>query len=256
MPPAKPVIVIVHGAFLSPPCYAKLEAALTEAGFEVHVPELPTLNGARPPTSSLNEDTEFIRSYVERLLNDGHIVIAVLHSYGGQVGSNALAGMGVESRSARGLKGGVSHIIYMTAFALLENMSSIDKVVEMGHIDLIPLAYDIAEDMITVERSPRERLLGPWDDEAEAEKYVSNFKIWNGNAMYQKIERCAWREIPITYIYTSEDTCLPLIYQESMVERLRAEHIDVKTETLASGHSPQFTMPKEVADIVRRTAGF
>ncbi|KAI1283556.1 alpha/beta-hydrolase [Xylaria sp. FL0933] len=243
MKSSRPVIVIIHGAFLGPPCYRKLGCSLTKAGFEVHVPELPTLNGARPPTSSLNEDTKFIRSYVGGILDQGHSVIAIMHSYGGQVGTNALAGMGIESRAARGLKGGVCHLIYMTAFALPENTSSIDKVTEMGHLGLIPLVYDIAEDMIT-------------DNEHEVEEFLANLKIWNGNAMYQKIERCAWREIPVTYIYTSKDTCVPLEYQESMVKRLRAEHVDVKTETLVTGHSPQFTMPKEVTDIVKRVAAF
>ncbi|KAI1346632.1 hypothetical protein F5Y01DRAFT_297394 [Xylaria sp. FL0043] len=178
-----------------------------------------------------------------------------MHSYGGQVGTNALAGMGIESRAARGLKGGVTNLIYMTAFALPENTSSIDKATEMGHLDLIPLVYDIAEDMITVERSPRDRLLGPWDDEREVEEFLANLKIWNGNAMYQKIEKCAWREIPVTYIYTSKDTCVPLEYQESMVKRLSGENIDVKTEILAAGHSPHFTMPEEVTDIVKRVVG-
>ncbi|KAI8626312.1 alpha/beta-hydrolase [Xylariaceae sp. FL1651] len=248
----KPVIVIIHGAFLGPPCYAKLTTTLKAAGFEVHVPELPTLNGDRPPTTSLSGDTEFIRSYVEKLLDAGHTVVAIMHSYGGQVGSNALAGMGTESRAARGLKGAVSHLLYMCAFALPEETSMIDKVTEMGHIDLIPIAYDIAEDGMTVERSPRERLLGPWDYEEEAEAYVTSFRIWNGNAMYQKVQRCAWREIPVTYVYTSQDACVPLFYQESMVEGLRSEGVHVKTETLETGHSPHFTMPEEVADIVKR----
>ncbi|KAI0431943.1 alpha/beta-hydrolase [Xylaria sp. FL1042] len=226
----KPVIVIIHGAFLSPPCYSKLKSSLIKAGFEAHVPQLPTLNSARPPTSSLNEDTEFIRSYVENILDQGHNVIAIMHSYSGQVGTNALTRMSIESRTSRGLK--------------------------MGHIDLIPIVYDIAEDMITVERSPRDRLLGPWDDKGEVEEFLANLKIWNGNAMYQKIERCAWRETPVAYIYTSKDTCLPLQYQESMVGKIRAEHIDMKTETLATGHSPHVTMPEELTNIVRRIAGF
>jgi hypothetical protein len=31
----------------------------------------------------------------------------------------------------------------------------------------------------------------------------------------------AWREIPVSYIYTTPDMTVPLVYQESMVEYLR-----------------------------------
>ncbi|KAI3325133.1 hypothetical protein HD806DRAFT_553254 [Xylariaceae sp. AK1471] len=177
-----------------------------------------------------------------------------MHSYGGQVGTNALTGMSAKSRAARGLKGSVCHLIYTCAFLLPENTSVIDKVTEMGHLDLIPITYDIAADGATVERSPRERLLGAWHNDPEAEVYVATFKIWNGNAMWEKINKCARREIPVTYVYTSEDSSIPLTYQESRVENLRAEGVDVKTETLETGHSPHLTKHKELLDIVIRVA--
>ncbi|KAI0490361.1 alpha/beta-hydrolase [Xylaria cf. heliscus] len=220
----KPVIVIMHGAFVGPAHYIRLTGALKRAGFEVHVPDLPTGNGARPPTASLKEDTELIRSFVEKLLDSDH-------------------------------NGAVSHIIYMAAMALPENTSAVDKAAEMGALDLIRGAYEVAEDMSIVSRSPREELLGDWDNEAEADWYTSSLKVWNGNAMYERIERCAWREMPVTYVHTAKDNSIPLAAQESMVERLRAEGADVKTVTLETGHSPHFTMASEVADIISRVAG-
>ncbi|KAK8069448.1 hypothetical protein PG994_006064 [Apiospora phragmitis] len=72
-----------------------------------------------PPNSDLATDTRTVRSYVQSLIEAGRSVIAMLHSYGGQVGTNALIGLGLEARAKEGLKGGVSYLIYMCAFAML-----------------------------------------------------------------------------------------------------------------------------------------
>ena len=65
---------------------------------------------------------------------------------------------------------------------------------------------------------------------------------------------CAWKEIPVTYIYTSEDMTVPLDYQKSMVERVQAEGQAVHTVELATGHSPNVTKTQEVVDIITRIA--
>jgi len=69
-----------------------------------------------------------MRKYVGDLVDSGRTVTVVMHSYGGQVGTNALYDMGVESRSRENLSGGVSLLIYMCAFALPENGSLMKKV--------------------------------------------------------------------------------------------------------------------------------
>ena len=72
--------------------------------------------------------------------------------------------------------------------------------------------------------------------------------------MYQAITHCAWREIPVTYIYTKEDMTVPLDYQKSMVERMQAEGQAVKTFELGTGHCPNLTMTQEVLEIVMQVA--
>lgn len=71
-----------------------------------------------PPNADQSSDTTLIRSYVESLVRAGRTVIAIGHSYGGQVYSNALHGLGVEARSSKGLRGGVSNLIYLVGYAL------------------------------------------------------------------------------------------------------------------------------------------
>jgi len=251
MATTKPVIVLIHGGWHKPTTYEKFTDTLKSAGHEVEVPALPSMNGSRPPNADLNTDTAFIRNHVERLVNTGRTVVAIMHSYGGQVGTNALHGLGANARA--GKPGGVAHLIYMCAFALPEGKSMMSKVKEFDHEHLIPLAFDFAEDDTCVNRDPKTLMVGPGASDEEVEKYVSSLERWNGKSMYQDIAHsAAWREIPVTYIYTSQDMTVPFDYQKSMVETMRGEGREVRTVELATGHSPNLTMTKEVVDVVNQ----
>ena len=251
MADTKPTIVLIHGGWHIPSTYSKFTSLLKSAGYEVHVPRLPSTNETRPPNTDLNTDTAMIQGYVESLVDAGRLVVAIMHSYGGQVGTNALYGLGVKNRTERGLPGGVFHLIYMCAFALPEGGSMVGKVKEFGHEHLLPLAFEIADDDSCVNRDPKTLLVGPGIDDTEAEMYVSSLVRWNGKSMYQAITHCAWREISVTYIYTSQDMTVPLDYQKSMVEGIQAEGQVVHTVELATGHCPNLTMTQEVVDIIK-----
>ncbi len=253
----KPTLVLVHGGWHIPSTYTKFTRSLRSAGYEVHVPRLPSMNETRPPNTDLATDTALIRGYVESLVDAGRTVIVIMHSYGGQVGTNALYNLGLNNRKQNedGQSGGVVHLIYMCAFALPEGGSMVGKVKEFGHEHLLPLAFDFADDDSCVNRDPKTLLVGPGVDDAEVETYVSSLVRWNGKSMYQAVEHCAWREIPVTYIYTTQDMTVPWDYQKSMVERMQAEGQAVHTFELATGHCPNLTMTQEVVDIVKHVTG-
>ena len=248
----KPTIVLIHGAWHAPKTYSKLTSALESAGYEVYIPRLPSLSETRPPPADLATDTALVRSYVENLIDSGRTVIALMHSYGGQVGSNALHGLGLESRSKAGLQGGVSNLIYLCAYALPEGKSMVDKVKEFGMEDVLPLVFDFADDRSGVPRDPKTMFVGAGADEAEAEEYVSTLVRWNGKCMYQEATHAAWREIPVTYVHTLQDVTVPLNFQTSMVEGMRAQGREVKTVELDTGHCPNLTKTKDVVDIVNQ----
>ncbi len=146
------------------------------------------------------------------MVRAGRTVVAIMHSYGGQVGSDALVGMGLESRAKQGLPGGVSRLIYMAPFAVPEGTSMMDKVEEFGYIDLVPLAFDLAEDDTCINRDPKKLLIGPGVDDAETDKYLNTLVRWNGKGMYLPIRHAAWREIPAAYIYITADMTVPYDY--------------------------------------------
>jgi homoserine acetyltransferase len=68
--------------------------------------------------------------------------------------------------------------------------------------------------------------------------------------MYQELANCAWREIPVTYIGTSRDMSVPVRYQKSMIEILRAEGREVHVVELDTGHCPNLTATTDVVDII------
>lgn len=251
----KPTIVIIHGAGHTPAHYSKLTNGLRAAGYEVHCPRMLSVNKASPPNADLYTDTALIHSYVESLVEAGRTVVPIMHSYGGHVGTNALHGLGLESRkktkTTESPTGGISHLIYLCAYALPEGRSMFDKVREHGHEELIPLALDFAEDKSMVFRDLK-GMVGahPGIDEAEVDAYIDSVVVWNGTCMYQELEHCAWREIPVSYVLTDADVTVPYVYQKSMVDYMQKEGVKVQTFELEGGHCPYFTMPEKVVDIV------
>ncbi len=79
----KPTIVFIHGGWHIPNTYSKFTSSLRSAGYEVHLPRLPSMNETRPPNADLADDTALIRGYVESLVDAGRTVIAIMHSYDG-----------------------------------------------------------------------------------------------------------------------------------------------------------------------------
>ncbi|EIT81635.1 unnamed protein product [Aspergillus oryzae] len=244
----KPTVLVISGAWHTPKSYTKLANALKKEGYEVHVPRLPSMNGANPPNADLTTDTDLIHSYVESLASAGRTIVVIMHSYGGQVGTNALHNLGRNERKKQGLVGGISHLIYMCASLFTEGACILDIAREFGTADQIANASDI------LGMFPKEELkklmAGPGVDDADAEELVSSLTRWNGDAMFQPLERCAWREIPSTYIHTTNDLAVSLEFQRVMVEKARAEGGVFQTVELEAGHGVHLSMTAEVVKIV------
>lgn len=185
----------------------------------------------------------------------GRSVVAILHSYGGQVGSNALAGLGQETRAKEGLPGGVSYLIYIAGFAVSEGTSMMDKVRESGHMDLVPIAFGFSDDGTCVHNDPRSLLVGPGDVDAnEVDQYLATLVRWNGKAMYLPTRYAAWREIPVAYIHSTSDMTVPIDYQKSFVEGMQKAGRSVRTFELTTGHCPNLTATAGVVDAIDQIA--
>ncbi|KAL2846374.1 alpha/beta-hydrolase [Aspergillus pseudoustus] len=243
--------VLIHGGWHIPASYSEFTTTLRNLGHEVHVPRLVSVNGARPPNADLYTDTDLIRSYVSSLVEAGRSVTVLMHSYGGQVGTNALEGLGAETRVAQGLKGGVTGLVYITANALKEGESMFDVVAAHGHADWMPLAFDFADDRTCVSRDPKGLVVGPGRSDAETDAYIATLQRWNGDGMYGKLRACAWRDIKnVGVVLATQDMTIPLDYQREFVQTMEEGGCAVRTWEVETGHCPTFTKFEEVAKIV------
>ncbi|KAJ5611509.1 hypothetical protein N7528_008614 [Penicillium herquei] len=250
MAASKPEIVFVHGGWHTPDAYAKLRSQLESRGLTVHMPVLPTMNGTRPPTADLYTDSEAIRKYVTELVDAGRSIVAVMHSYGGQVGTNALVGLGAEARKQQGLPGGITRLVYIAGAANSVGQSMTTLMEKFGRMHMLDIAFDFADDGTCVMRQPA-GIVGPGLSDDELANYLAGLKRWNGMALSQPLKECAWKDIPVSYIHTTEnDFTTPIHYQQAMVEAIRSAGHKVQTFELATGHCPNITKPEELATIL------
>ncbi|MCJ1232805.1 hypothetical protein MMC14_000759 [Varicellaria rhodocarpa] len=56
----------------------------------------------------------------------------------------------------------------------------------------------------------------------------------------------AWRNVPVTYIFTSQDYSVPRVYQNLMVERVRRDGVILRTEGYEASHSIFITKREEM----------
>lgn len=128
----KPVIFLIHGAWHTTAPYRQLLDIFEAKGYTTAAPELPS--GAEPmPADPPESDIRCCNKELQWLVDEGKEVVVVAHSYGGVVAPEAALGLGVRERSAKGLAGGVSRVVYLAAFMLepgrtLEMNAPIDSV--------------------------------------------------------------------------------------------------------------------------------
>ncbi|KAE8391443.1 hypothetical protein BDV23DRAFT_171625 [Aspergillus alliaceus] len=205
-------IVLIGGGWHPTASYEKFQSALEAQDY-------------RTPTADLYTDSEFVRSYVEGLVEAGRDVVVLMHSYGGQVSTNCLVGLGAETRKQRGLTGGVTRLVYIAAFAVTEGSSMVDVVKAFGHEARMPKLQEL-------------------------EAYVARLARWNGKAMHQGTRQCAWREISVSFVYATADMTVPFDYQKLFVEKMHGQGREVETFSMDTGPCPTFTKASELVEIV------
>jgi pimeloyl-ACP methyl ester carboxylesterase len=137
----KATIVIIQGSFQTPLVYEPLAKRLMFLGFPIAQPPLPSCSNVDHPnfpSKTLIDDALAVRSeLIKQIEYEGKMVVVVMHSYGGLVGSEAIPeDLTWTNRKARGLPGGVVHLYYFSAFILPVGKSVIDVFGESPNNDV------------------------------------------------------------------------------------------------------------------------
>ena len=250
----KPAIVLVSGAWCVPAHYETLTGALEKAGYTVHVPAKPTCSGARPPTASFADDVGHIRNVVAALVEAGESVIMAMHSYGGAVGTEALRDLTAPSRRARGLAGGVVGLLYLCAYLLPAGWCVMDVVQKAGGAELLAAGVEVADDGACMLRDPVAALCHDLEDAAEQRRHAELLAWFPVAALEGKLTFEAWREVPTTYVRTTEDRCAPPAYQEVMLKEIQRNGGEIKEVTFQTSHAVFVLKAREIVELVQDMA--
>ena len=178
-------------------------------------------------------------------------VFVLMHSYGGAVGSSALADLSAAHRAKQGLDGGVVHLLYLSAYILPVGGSIVGIVKEAGFWNRWDQVIDVREDGSTFPKDPRTLILGELSED-EQELCVEKLVRFPGEPLEIEMTEAPWKYIPTTYVYTELDRCVPLVYQNIMMKRVKEAEVEVREERFNCGHVVFLTHTEEIVGVVDR----
>lgn len=284
---SRPTILIVHGSWHTPAHYHLLIQSLTAHGFPTICPPLPSCSNEIALTASLPEDIATIRATALDLLSHGHSIIAIMHSYGGVVGTEALADLSFHCRAASSKAGGVIALIYMASFMLSVGESldtafggpppmvrdledgtrAIDDAwLRLYSTDLATPPSNYAPEKLNPKAEemgwltspmpgpPATSSLNPSIPQPSANGMMSMLTKQLSSATNTPIKAAAYRDqgIQVTYLVCERDMALPSAAQRGMIEQMRSSGVGVEEEVCHGGHSPFLSVPGEVVGVVER----
>lgn len=243
---SKPTIVLVPGAWHNPNHYTPLTNRLEKAGYEVHALHLPStgLNGGYPENlGDHTPDVALISSTIQRAADAGQDVVVAMHSAGGVTGSEATKNLSKADRATSGLPGGVTHLVFIAAFAKPEGVAIYEPNGPSAWIDIGPTT--------TFPKDPVDHFYHDCDP-AVVEECVKGIGRHSLAAMWTKPTYAAWKHIPSTYLVCEADRAIPVAVQEMWIQQKGARFT---VERCGAAHSPFLSMPDLTAEVVRRAAG-
>ena len=248
----KPAILIVHGGFSLPDSWEICGEALSQAGFIVSCPRLPTCGDVRPPKATLQDDITAVRNAAKWLMSAGLTIIVLSHSWGGFVVSEAIHEDLYAKQEAGGYQApGVIHLIYLSAWLVQPGKSAKD----LFYNPEFPSALELGanEDGTAWVKNAPDALYN--DVEAgQAEELAKKNTTSNRAELASKASRTPWKDIPTTFVYTTKDVAINPGIQRIMVQEANGAGgvRPLDEEYCDSGHSPFLSVPSELVQIVEK----
>jgi pimeloyl-ACP methyl ester carboxylesterase len=246
MAPENPAILIIHGGYFLPTAWDAFNDQLTKAGLVVRCPRLPTCGDKQPPTATLEEDVTAVRSAAKDLIDTGHNVIVLAHSYGGIVASEALTSDLYANEATKG----IVHIIFLSAWLVQPGDTLEDVIGKYGFQCKVDLGSN--GDGTVFAKNAAEAFFNDIDS-ATAEELAKGNVTHNWPAVSEKVTGAPWKDLPTTYVHCTRDLAIMLPLQKSMVqEAINAGGApEFVTEIIDSGHCPFLSKPDELISIVK-----
>ena len=228
---SRPTVVLVHGAFAESASWDDVSVRLQDQGY--------TVIAAANPIRSVSGDAEFLASILEAV--EGPIV-AVGHSYGGAVITNAL-------------RNNVKALVYVAGFAP-------DEGENIGELSARYPGATLGETLWTVPLSDgstdlyiRQDLYHQqFAEDVPAEKtalMAVGQRPLRDVAVNGASGSPAWKSVPSWFVFGELDKNIPAAAHRFMGERAGARET---VEIEGASHAVGVSHPDEVADIILRAA--
>src|SRR5256886_14463293 len=215
-------VVLVHGAFADGSSWAKVINLLEAKGLHV--------TAVQNPLSSLADD---VAATKRAIANQDGPVILVGHSWAGMVISEA----------GNDLK--VAGLVYVAAIVPDENQAAADVLKPYSPPPGLAEAKPDAAGFLSLNRKGIDEDFVPDLRPAERAIIYATQGAWNSACLADKVSVPAWTTKPSWFIVAANDRMLPPEYEQAV-----AEHIHATTTTLAAGHVPMLSSPKQVAAVI------
>ncbi len=220
--PAKPSIVLVHGAFADASGWGRVITGLEKQGY--------TVTAVQNPLTSYADDVATTKRMIEAQPGD---VVVVAHSYGGAVMSAAAAG------NAK-----VKALVYVAAFAP-DGGEVLGGLLEKFPNDVAKSFRPDAVGFVYIDRAAFHSVFCADVADGEAAVMAATQKPIHGSAFSAVAEAPAWKTVPAWFIVASDDQ---VIHPD--LERFFAKRMNATTLELKSSHVPFITKSDDVVKTI------
>jgi pimeloyl-ACP methyl ester carboxylesterase len=224
--PAKPAIVLVHGAFADGSSWQRVIPLLEKDGYYVIAVQIPL--------PSLDDDIATTKRVIDA--QKGPVVL-VGHSYGGIVITGAASG-----------NPNVKALVYIAAFAPDAN-EPVGPLTEKYPSDLGKALRPDAAGYLYVDRAQVHQVFAADVPAAEARVLAATQKPVNSTVFAATLSSPAWKTIPSWYLVTRNDHAI-----NPDLERFFAKRMKATTSEVASSHVPFLSHPKVVVRVIEEAA--
>jgi len=232
--PAKPTIVLVHGAFAGSSSWNRVITHLAHDGFPVVA--------AAVPLRSLQGDSDYVASLVSNISGP---VILVGHSYGGEVISVAAAG-----------RPNVKALVFVSGLAtdIGESAASLGTRFPMGMLSLalappVPLT-DGSQDLYILQARYWQQFAADLPEEQGLQMAATQRPIAQ-SALAEPAKAEAWRRLPSWFVWGQLDRNIPANLHAYLAKRAKAREA---VEIPGGSHVVMLSHPDIVTGTIERAA--
>ncbi|MBD9524938.1 MULTISPECIES: alpha/beta fold hydrolase [unclassified Ensifer] len=232
--PAKPTVVLVHGAFADASSWNGVTKILQKNGF--------TVVAAANPLRSVAGDAAYVSDIISSIKGS---VVLVGHSYGGQVISTAANG-----------KDNVKSLVYVAAFAPEAGEAAADLAGKfpggtLGQALAAPVKLIGGGVDLSIDQAKFHDQFAHDVSIEDAALMAAGQRPITEAALTEKSGSPAWKTLPSYFIYGDGDKNIPAKALGFMAERAGSKHTVVIE---GASHVVMVSQPQAVADVIEEAA--